>query len=558
MTQFIGSLNFDAQGPHSAQAYNTVRPSVGTAHVPNMPVPDLTLSGDYVVEEPKIQLTAGYLPGVNDSFYNRILIEPSRLEMGNLLSNQTRFVTLWNGFLYNSNLEAVDRFNDPGIALDQPVETPYVLRPLEQLTYVFSITTDGPAVINAHYEWLVDGVVYRAEVVGRRVVLFPYGPNWSTPVTEGLEWMTDVLRSYSGKEQRRSLRTTARRSLSYRMTVTREEAARFENLLWGWQNRTYAVPVWTDKPRLQTNQLQGDILLNLPTANFSFTPNGLAVVFDSERNFEVVEIDTVGGTNLILKRPLERPWLKGTIVYPCLLGHLPTNVATTRLTSNALAASISFDFNPADTDPNLPTGNAPVVYDGLEVITKQPNWVSSLQNDFEYQFATLDQRTGAIEWDTTEEFPRIARKYSWLLKNRNEISDFRRMLRRRHGQLNALRVPTWHDDFIVNQVIGASDTAISVNDNEFRSLVGINPARDRIMIRLRNGQVFYRRLIGLSANPSGVLLTMDNSLGIQVEADQVHMIHLLMRSRLATDRVEIVWRSNEVATVETTFTSVLE
>lgn len=510
------------------------------------------------IDEPEIVKQATLFAGLLNTFYNRVLIEPSRLDLGNLLSVQTRQISVWNGFLSSKTMASVQRINDPGIQFDQPVTTPYIMLPLQQLFYTLAATTDGPAVINAQYVWDIDGVEYRVEVVGRRVVLFPYGPNWSAPVTESLEWMTDVIRSYDGREQRRSLRTKARRGLSYRLSVSRQESARLENLLWGWQNRTFAVPVWTDKPRLTTNQLQGDTFLPLPTSAYSFTPNGLAAIYFDDTDYEVLEVDAVAPNGITLKRPIERNWSKGTIVYPCLLGQLPNAVSTTRLTSNTFAAAVSFDFSPVTTDPFTPEGGADVSYDGREVITKQPNWIRPLDNTFDYRFDTLDRRTGAIEWDTTEDFPRIRRQYSWLLKNRDEIRKFRSMLGRLQGQRNSLYVPTWHDDFMCNEPVGASDVAINVVNNGFRQLVGIDPARDRIMIRLKNGQIFYRQLIGLSMTTSGTLLTMNSALGVSVTPNDIHTIHLLVRSRLETDRIEISWRSNEVAVVETTFTSVLE
>ena len=40
-------------------------------------------------------------------------------------------------------------------------------------------------------------------------------PNWSSGLTENLDFMTDVFTSRSGKEKREALRSTARRSLSF-------------------------------------------------------------------------------------------------------------------------------------------------------------------------------------------------------------------------------------------------------------------------------------------------------------------------------------------------------
>lgn len=527
------------------------------AHRGSDPVSSV-LSDTQPIDEPRLSKSAALVTGPNDTFYNRILIEPARLEMGNLLSNQTRPVSIWNGFLTTKVLESVQRFNDPGITFSQPVEAPYLMRPIQELTYVLAITTDGPAVIDASYTWTVEGVEYSAVVVGRRVVVFPYGPNWRTPVTETLEWLTDVLRAYDGTEQRRSLRTKARRTFSYQIGITRNEASRLDNLLWGWQNRTYALPVWTDKGRLIGEHVQGDTILNVATSHYSFTPGGMAILYRDVTDFEVVEIDSVSPTAISLKRPIERTWPKNAVVFPCVLGHLPTQLPTLRHSSNALTSTVTFTCNPGDTDPFTPAAAAPVTYDGREVILRQPNWSGPLDNTFEYMFNTLDQQTGSIMWDTTEEWPRVTRRYPWLLKNRDQILDYRQMLGRLNGRAKTLYVPTWHDDFIVTREIGAADTAIEVLSNEFRTMIGVDPARDRVMIRLTNGEVFFRQIVGISVSGENTLLSLNESLGKPVPLDKVHMVHLLMRSRMAADRVELSWRSNEVVTVDNTFITVKE
>lgn len=546
----------DNQGPHASNAFDTSLPADTGADQVSPSLASGIKSGNGLVGETPRQIAGKIWPGVNDTFYNRILIDPVSLEMGNLLSNQTRSIVVWNGFLVDKQLTGLQRVNDTGISLTQPVAPPYAMRPLEQLTYVLNVSTDGPAVINAQYIWTVDGVDYAAAVSGRRVVIWPYGPNWNGDVTEDLAWLTDVLRSFDGSEQRRSVRTKARRSFSYPFMTARAESARLENLLWGWQNRIYALPVFTDKPRMAADHLQGSTVLNVPTATYSFVKGGLAAVFADERTIEVVEVDSVEVGRLLLTRPLERNWPTGTTVMPMVLGHLPTSVPLARRTSQALTGVLTFTCDPVTVDPYTPDAAAPVLYDDIEVLLRQPNWNSGLSNDFQFQFDTIDQQTGAIVWDQTEEYPRIQRAYTWLLNGRPQILAFREMLGRRRGRAKTLWVPTWHDDFVVQRAIGAADTGIAVLENEFRQMVGVDPTRDRVMIRLRDGSVFYRKIVGLSSDGTNALLTLDAALGREVPAAQVKTIHLLMRSRLATDTITLTWKSDEVATVSAAFITV--
>lgn len=546
-------------GPHSRDLFDVARPSDAEPSLITPSLLDGQKAGSGIVDESPRELVAAIWPGVNDTFYNRILIEPAQLEMGNLLSNQTRPIVVWNGFLTNKALQAFQTFNDDGIAVTQPVAVPYTLRPLEQLTYVLSISTDGPATINATYRWTVDGLDYFANVTGRRVVIWPFGPTWDSPVTESLAWLTNILRSFSGKEQRRGLRTKPRRSFSYNFKVFREDSQRLENLLWGWQNRIYALPVWTDRPRLQQDALAGASLINLPTATYSFAVGDLAIIYANNRKMEVVEINAIEANAILTERPLEGDWPRGTRVMPVVLGHLPTSVAMARHTSQAISGSLQFDTDPTSTTPYIPGTVAPVSYNSREVIMRQPNWAAALSNSFNFDFDTLDQQTGAIRYDTTESFPRIQRSYTWLLNGRQQIADFRSMLGRRMGQRTSMYVPSWHDDLRVTRAIGAADVGIYVDaGNDFRLMVGQDDARDRIMVRLRDGSYFFRRITGVSTDGSDTALSIDSPFNREITVDQIKTIHFLMCSRLATDQVDIVWRTGQAATVETTLTTILE
>ncbi len=545
----------DLVGPAAPGVFDTEYPVNTEADPISMPVqPGLKIGSGLVVESP-YGILANMWPGVNDTFYNRILIDPSLLEMGNLLTNQSRSITVWNGFLTTKQLNSFERINDPGIDVIEPVTPPYNMRPLEELVYVLTIGTDGPAVIDATYNWMIAGETYTAVVTGRRVVVWPYGPSWDTPVTETLQWLTNILRAYDGSEQRRALRTKARRSFSYQFKTMRDQSARMENLLWGWQNRVYALPVWTDKSKL-TNDQSASLVIDVATDTFSFTAGGLAVIYQDSKLYEVVEILSVQPTSLTLVRESLMDWSKGTTVMPMLLGHLPTAVPTLRRSSQAVVGTLSFQCDPGVTDSYLPVAAAPTIYDGLEVITRQPNWAGGIDNTFEYLFDALDQQTGVLRWDTTEEFPRITRAYSWLLNGRTQIRNFRSMLGRLHGQQKALRIPSWHDDFKVTRVIGASDVGLYVADNEFRLMVGVDTTRDRLMIRMKNGATYYRRITGISTDEADVILTLDSALGVAYNVTDFKTVHLLMKSRLATDQIDIIWHTDRAATVDTTFTTI--
>ena len=60
--------------------------------------------------------------------------------------------------------------------------------------------------------------------------LWTFPPNWNSPIKETLEWLTDVLQSPSGAEQRRALRLAPRRSFTFEVLVHQAQRTRAD--LW--------------------------------------------------------------------------------------------------------------------------------------------------------------------------------------------------------------------------------------------------------------------------------------------------------------------------------------
>lgn len=392
---------------------------------------------------------------------------------------------------------------------------------------------------------------------GKPARVFPFPPNWASPVNESIEWKTEVLRSRDGTEQRRQLRVIPRRGFEYSMFVCAELAGMLEALLWGWQHRHFALPVWTERGNLGVDTPTGETELLLDTAALGF--DRYAIIYLNHKNFEVVEIDEAQSDRLVLVDPTTSDWAAGTRVYPLVLGHLGTSVQTSRLTSAVLQmGTISFQCVGDDTIPNLPTGTPAAMYDGYEVITHKPNWRENITNEFTRLFDVVDAGVGPVGYFTTETTSRIVRPFQWFLKNRTEITKFREIVGRLAGQAKTCWIPSWHDDFEVAASNAADQTRLTVRGTWFPSFVGVDTSRDRIMVTLPNGNVVYRRIVSMAPNFSNdtTQLQLDSTLGTTVSGADNIRVRLLLRCRLATDKVVIPWRTDAFAEPQTTFTTV--
>lgn len=498
--------------------------------------------------------TGGFNIGAGGLFYNRIHIAPTIIDLGNLLTVQERTVELWNGFLENKELEVLAWENAEGVSISTPTTVPTTLLPLQNLIYTITSTTDGPSTIDARFLWQIDGELYQVRVVGNRVVVFPFLPNWKAGISEELSWLSTVERAYDGSEQRRELRNAPRKGLSYNIALLdQHEVARLENYLFGWQARNFAVPLPTSKSQLTATAVQGtSTTLYLNTINRGFYVGQSVILMRSSDDYEAIEITAVLPASIDIARPVVRTWPVGTRAYAAGVAHLPNQQQLLRASDYYATAALEWMFEVNDANADLPVEAAAVTYRGQEVYLKKFNWAQRPTFSYDDAFVTFGaDGTGPLEFEQTSDWPMIVRQHSWLLKNRDEIVEFRAFLKRRAGRVVPVWLPTWNSDFIVTENVTSTSAIVTVRDNGYRAFVGSHAARCDIAIFVR-GQALpiRRRIVDTVDNLDGTInLVLDTQVGLSFTVDQVKRVCHMNLFRLGSDKITLVWRSSEVVSV---------
>jgi len=406
------------------------------------------------------------------------------------------------------------------------------------------------------------------------VTPFMYPPDWSQDVLEHLEWRTDVLMAHDETEQRRSLRTKARRSFEYTFQAKNERASALENFLYRKQSDRVAVPVWTDRAVTTSPTILGAVVVDILTDTFAFSPGQLVCFYQSPTEFEFCRIAFMDSVSLTLDEPLLRDWPEGSLLYPAVLAMLPNEISVSRYTSSVLSCNITLTTSPDITYAYTPTdASAPMSHNGVEVIATQPNWRSTIANTYSVKYDIADGGTGAIVQMQTAPNNRDSRQYGWLLKNRNEIYEYRNFLGRIRGQTKAFYVPSWHDDFqIVTAAIDGSSVTVSGSDY-YDNRYNAADTFKSVMLKLADGSVEYRRFTmsvlalftfkydgshkyngsqkydgGATLTGGDTLITFDYPV-----ASPVVSVQLLKVCRSMSDKITMSWKTDGIVEVTNTF-----
>jgi hypothetical protein len=483
---------------------------------------------------------------LNDWYY-RIHVIPGVLDLGNLVSDQGRTVQIWNAFFESVELTAFSATGLNGLSVSSvdSVTPPATLGALRLLTYDVTVLLAGPPTIDAELVWTIDGVQYNAEITGRRVVAFPFPPNWSSPVNETLSFRSTSIRSQDGSVQTASIRKKARRIFDYSVLLQGGEAQRAENVLFGWQHRLYAMPVWVEQSSLEADVLAGGSTLSFDPTYRSFAVGGLLALFESSARVEIREIESIVGGTITLTAGVNNTWAAGSKVFPVFVAAINPSISGTRLTDNVLQMPIRFTAEPTSTQANT-SGSIGGTYRGIELTLERPNWAAGLGVSWNSDTDLIDLEGPTFALSGNSGFSEVRRDHNWWKRGYAEIAEFRGWLARRGGQAVPFYMPSGVDDFrLVNDVL-STDTGFDVTPNDYDTLVDAHPARRDILIQFNDGSHLGLRISSAATSEEGnTRLVFTVAIGRTFTRAEVKRISYLSLYRLVNNDISLSWQNNQ-------------
>ena len=496
-----------------------------------------TLTDTQPVTEPANTQVAVLLGGFSDDFYNRIIIDPGFLDVGNLVTDQVRTFTIFNGYFTQKTLNQITINNGTGLSLSG-ITPPTVFDALETISVNLTVSTDGPSRIDASlfFDWVGTVDDETIQVIGIRIVALPLQAE--APMRETLEWKTDLFISNNATEQRVRIRHAPRQGLKMSYPVPRDEMGRLKNIIHGWLGNKWAVPNWS---QAQTVGALSSGIDTIPCDgdNFDLRAGGLVMIWGSPRNNEVIEIDTVASNQIVLSRTTDNAYTNAILV-PTMNGRVLGQVARETNGYNGIV-----DMNYQVLDNIVLTVSAPAQYQTYDIYYDDlyMGQGGSLTDGLVTRIDVVDYQTGVLEFYSPWDNIRIGRPYRFVCDGPEEAWAFREFLHRRAGRLRPFWIPSFESDMRLSMT-GPITSTLTVFDDDFRSL-GIG--RTHIAIKLNNGAWLPREITGTSLGVGDLIDVVIDS-PINVDAEDIEYISFLGLKRFDTDRVEINWESGGICT----------
>lgn len=490
------------------------------------------------VSENPVTHTGRKIISFADDFYNRILIEPSVFDAGNLISDQFYTIKVFNAYFTSKALTQLSISDSEGIVLAGPTTAGEIWGPLQTRNYQLTIQADGPPAINSRisFDWegTEDDVII--PVTGSRIVMLPYQAE--APLNEELEWKTNVLTSNNGTEQRIRLRKNARQSIKASYPIPPEETNRAFNMAYGWVHRRWAVALWSETQYIGSIAT-GGTALTCNTSYYDFRANTLVAIWESPTRNEVIEIESVASGVLNLKRVLNTAYTNA-ILMPVRIGMVSGPI---RQDSSGYQSVLQVEYNFSD---NVDVGaSAPAqflnndIYFNYDLMSED-----GVTDAISARIDEIDYETGVVEYYTPWRYNRRARNMYVINENPAQSWAFRRWLHRRAGRNRPFWFPTFGNDLRV-AMEGNVGTSLRCYDDGYKNL---GNKHNHIAIQKTDNTWIPLGVTGISVDGGFIQLALDMSTNPETnfDASLIKRVCFIGLHRLDTDRVEIEWFGNNM------------
>lgn len=463
-----------------------------------------------------------------DDFYYRVHVRPGRIDLGNLLSSQTRDVEVWNAHLTGKLLSTITDVGLDGIDLVEPVAAPTVFKTLESRIYTVSISTSGAPVIDGEYEFHFPDETPALRITGRRVVIWPFVPQ--TKFRETLQWMTDVMQAYSG-EQRLALRAAPRQQLQYEFQLDQDQYSRAKAISTQWAHRVYGAPVWAEASRV--GQLaQGITVLTFDTTNADYRADDIVLVWESDTKFTAAETISVTSTSIALKLPLDQNF-SNAYVMPLRFARTLNGSEFSRDAHTVTRARLQFLVN---NNVDLGASIGFPQYRGVDVMMDRSVVLSDMSEKILRAIDVFDNGSGPVTVDQERAYPDRSEVLSMDALNRADAWRMRKWLHARRGRQRTFWLPGWNPDLIILENVGPAGTGITVRPIGYPLYYGVTD----IMVVLNNGTSLYNRVLSGATNIDGnEVLSLAAPFGVGFNTTDVAFICFMKHVRLDTDQAEL-------------------
>lgn len=471
-------------------------------------------------------------------FYFRVWPLPRVVDVQNPLLDTNIPFQLWNAYLTPNEIDSIIPTDATGLTLD--IDDTGSLDTLELRTVNVQIHADAPISISALFTFDMEFGQTAVSFIAVLADILPIAPE--TPVTEKLEWKTDIIQNYDGTEQRIALRPRPRRYFQMSLVLLNDADRKLiYDKLYQVATRELIVPSVQYQSRLKVATVVSDNKIYTNTRRADLRADEKVVIRTRAGTTYIYTVDEVFPDYVTITTALSQVLPVGSIVTNAFGTRMP-NKSSLRM--NAIDGRVNLALtvvNPRDQVAWPDSGVVVPTFNDKLLLLRNPDASGESAEAFDVGLDIIDNETGKPAYFTNfvQPFVEGTRKYLvQTLLDPDDIEMWRNFLDAIRGQQKSFYTPTYREDLIFYEAGDFLTGSIDVVGSEYPTLYADSESYKQVEIETSLG-TYHLKVIAADNNGPFSTLRFATPISDDLTGVEVIRISYLMLVRLANDTVTL-------------------
>ncbi|KGK24506.1 hypothetical protein [Pseudomonas plecoglossicida] len=477
-------------------------------------------------------------------FFDNVFLTPAEIDAGVVVPGAEFGFELWHSFTDNKALTGVTESGAFGVALSGI--TSGNLHSFTSIPYAVSLSqTTGVIDYRASFDFGT-GSAYSFSLTASMALVMPEHIDWSTQPEMRVQYLTEVIESFDGTEQRIALRDTPRVALSYMYSMTDEQQYLFDNKI-ATSTGSMIVPLWPLQCQLSRSVLAGDASVALETINAHVMASDTLVISERDES-EIVSVESITDRVVTLKTLAKKTFSTNAVVIPARIAYPSDESNSTSLLRGFDQHTITFDLDETQILKPAPVDDFERL-NARPIFPFRPDRSKDVTTQYNRLRETLDPLIGARSiYDRARGTVKIlGQTFTFFSEvERQRFEDFAELM---NGAQGEFYIEGPGQAFELSEDVVAPTYKLKIKSSGYINFANSNSLAQIVAIKLYDGTTIYRTILSATTSPDGTetITTKESTAALkQVDIETIVPLYL---ARFDSDEFRYIFDTNEVSTI---------
>lgn len=465
-----------------------------------------------------------------DVFFDNVFVSPEAIDAGLVTGDETYEFSIWHS--YRSSLELLGVTEFGGESVDLAGTKVGSVNSVVSTKYLVSLNqTTGDTSYRAAFDFGPAGS-YDFNLTASQAIVIHFHIDWSMQPELRHSYLTEVIESWNGAEQRISLRDQPRFSATYQYGLTDADQYLFGNLVGNFSGK-HLVPLWPYQSELAAPVSRFDSKAVVSELSGWVVP-GCRVMLSDADTWEVCLVASVADGVVTFSDLVKKNYRSGSRLVPVSQAWVSEDVPSTAHGMDVEVTQASFDFDEVELLRPEPVDDF-TIFNERRVLDIRPDRSKDCTLQYKRLRETLDPSIGRRYIHDRVQGAVKYLQYSWRFfdqSSRKRFDDFAELERGAQGEFY---IESPLVSMSLAKDIEAATLEITIGEANYKNFLKSNTFAPAIALKLYNGTVLYRNVESATQGLDNTeVVTLKESVE-NIQVDDVEYIAPLFLGRFESD-----------------------